>query len=764
MKRIISVLLGLFVALPLVAQMRLSGSVRSKSGQAIEFVSVQALLLPDSTFLSGAISRQDGSFTIELKQAYPLTKLILRASCIGYKTQYEAPKANKHTLISLQEDNTLIKEVTISAVRSGQSIDKRRFGFSPKVLKSLQSSYELLHLLPDLSIDPRTEEIRSISQGSAVVLINGIEASPIEVKNLQVSSIKEVIYYDIPPARYDKAGVVIDLIVPRLNRGIDARASIKTAVNASLVNASGYVGWIRDKSKFSLDYDFSRQDNKKQEGTYQYIYTLLSDSRSDQTDVFEVSGHQSHSPTLRYAYKGANTTLQMSLANRFYKSYKQGDSRVLYTSMATPSLGLGTTQENSTYWSPLLDSYFSYRISPKREIALTAKYAYYTTEVDHLNTETSQSNGQLVVYDKMLLKNKTHSLGGEVAYRQTTDWGTWNSGYRLNHTHVAYDLDNPFGHQLYDTRKEQHYLYTELSGKLVGLSYKASLGVHFINDLYSGRAYRSTTFSPKLTLSRAIAQGHNLRLSVYCVPQTAVSEMVSNNRTYLTRDIIDRGNTNLSRSDYYLFRLSYSWVKPSFSLYLMPYLDYIDKPFYLDFVFNPGENLYNRYMRNAQKQINYGAALQVEYKPFKHHLSLRAYLLPTFHSFYVGDKCYKHSSLVGNFSATYVSDRWLLQYSYGLADWQLAAGRLTNNFTSHDLMVKYKFKSWGISAGWSIIGSPSIYRFDFLKYSPVSYRSDTRIYDHKNMFTLSLDYMLHVGKKHSIQRHLEGQVSNAVTF
>lgn len=87
-----------------------------------------------------------------------------------------------------------------------------------------------------------------------------------------------------------------------------------------------------------------------------------------------------------------------------------------------------------------------------------------------------------------------------------------------------------------------------------------------------------------------------------------------------------------------------------------------------------------------------------------------------------------------------------------------------NNFTSHDLLVRYTISNWGISAGWSIIGRPASYQMAFLNYSPVLYSSDTRIYDYKNMITLSLEYTLHKGKKHSVQRNIEGQVSNAVTF
>ncbi|MDY5858906.1 MAG: hypothetical protein SPK09_06755 [Porphyromonas sp.] len=763
MKRIITILLVALASMSLSAQMTLKGIVRNEQDQGIEFASLQVLLLPDSSFLAGAISHKDGSFSIELKENYPLKNLLLRASCIGYTPLHSRINNPNHVLVSLREDDTLIKEVTISVQRTGQSIDKRRFSFSPKLLSSLQSSYELLHLLPDLRIDPRTDEIKSLTKGSAVILINGIEASPIEVKSLQVSSIKEVLYYNIPPARYAHAGVVVDIIAPKLNQGVDIKASTKSAMNASLVKSYAYIGLIRGKSKLSLDYSLSLQNNKRQEGSYKYIYPLLGQVYQHQTDVVEKSGHQSHTPTLRYAYSGETSTLQLSLANRFYSSHKQGDSRILDSSKSLEK-GVGTTKENSTYWSPLIDSYYSYRLSPNRTLSLTAKYAYYNTEVDHLNTETNLSTSQLEVYDNMLLKNKTHSLGSEIIYSQTTSWGAWNSGYRLNYTRTAYDLDNPFGHQLYTTRKEQHYLYSELSGQLGSFSYQASLGLNLINDSYSEKPYRATTLSPRLVLSKDFNRGHSLTLSLATTSETAIAEMVSNNSTYLTRDIIDRGNPNLRRADYYLVRLQYSWVKPAFSIYLLPYMDYVDKPFYLDFAFNQGRGLYERHMRHAQSEISYGSVLQVEYKPFAHHLSLSAYLQPSWHRLRIADKDYTHNSLVGNFSATYIGNKWLVQYSYGLSDWQLAGGRLMNNFTSHDLLVRYTISNWGISAGWSIIGRPASYQMAFLNYSPVLYSSDTRIYDYKNMITLSLEYTLHKGKKHSVQRNIEGQVSNAVTF
>lgn len=764
MKRLVNCLL---VSLSLfswsIAQTTARGRVLSPAGEPIAFASVLLLHLPDSTFLGGTMSDDTGGFVLTLPQAIPYEQLLLKATCIGYQPQV-VPAMADSVLITLKEDLQLLGEVHVTARYRNQQIDHRTLSFSPKVRDVAQSAQELLRLVPDLHIDPRSGAISSVSQGRAVVLINGVEATSAQLRSLQAQYIKEVVYYDIPPARYSQAGVVVDIIAPQIENGYNGGANVRGAVNARLADASMYFNAVRGKRQFSLDYAFSHRDNREQVGEYVYTYALQGDARSHSTEVQEASGYTVHTPTLRYVYSDEVQVFQSSLANRFSRTHKDGTSQTLYQSQGSYAPAVGSTWEKTRYWSPLIDTYYSRKLSPQQELSATLKFAHYDTQVDHLNTEQSTTTQTMEVYDKMWLRNKTYSLGGEVVYSYATKVGTWQAGYRLGYTRVNYDLDNIYGHSVYSTTKAEHYGYTELSGKISKLAYKLSLGATYIDEQYATARYHALVLTPRLILSQGLGGGHTLRLQVAYKPQTAIADMVSNNQTYLTRDIIDRGNPLLQRADYYSLRLHYGLRTKHINLSVQPLFDYVRSPFYLDFVYNGQANRYERYMQNAQYQTTSGAAVQIEYKPFGDALSLRAYVLPTYTELYIRSQGYSHFSVWGRFTATFTKGNWLVQYNYGLSDWIQGAGRLVRNFTTHDLYAKYTKGAWGVSLGWSIMGAPARYQMDFLPYSAVAYHSDTRVYDMKNTLTIGIDYTFSQGKKKQVQRKIEGNVSGAVLF
>ena len=81
MKRLSTYLLLLGVAICASGQ-TLTGKVTDEQQQPLSYANVVFLSLPDSAFVAGAVSGEDGSFSLSAENK----KGVLKVSCIGYTT------------------------------------------------------------------------------------------------------------------------------------------------------------------------------------------------------------------------------------------------------------------------------------------------------------------------------------------------------------------------------------------------------------------------------------------------------------------------------------------------------------------------------------------------------------------------------------------------------------------------------------------------------------------------------------------------------
>ncbi|HEY4652821.1 MAG TPA: carboxypeptidase-like regulatory domain-containing protein, partial [Pontibacter sp.] len=100
---------------------QLKGTLKDESGSALPYANVTLLHLPDSAGLTGAMSADDGSFTIP---APAPGKYILRVSMIGYIPHYTSAFQVSGTAFSkdfgalvLRANAHALSEVSVKALR-----------------------------------------------------------------------------------------------------------------------------------------------------------------------------------------------------------------------------------------------------------------------------------------------------------------------------------------------------------------------------------------------------------------------------------------------------------------------------------------------------------------------------------------------------------------------------------------------------------------------------------------------------------------------
>ena len=108
MKTLLSVLISTFLSISISAQ-TVSGKLIDENSQPLPYANVVLLSLPDSTFVTGTISGEDGSFTLEATSE----NQIVRISSIGYMTAYRPVSPANIGIVQLVSDAQMLGEVVI---------------------------------------------------------------------------------------------------------------------------------------------------------------------------------------------------------------------------------------------------------------------------------------------------------------------------------------------------------------------------------------------------------------------------------------------------------------------------------------------------------------------------------------------------------------------------------------------------------------------------------------------------------------------------
>jgi len=176
-----------------------TGQITDASGQPMSFVNVVLLSLPDSTFVQGATSDDNGKFNI----VTPEGKGLLKISSIGYETLYLNMSDFKGQ-IQMREDSQLLSEITVK----GQMPKTKLTGNSMvtsiqgSVLEKSGTAKEMLAKVPGMS--QKGDDLEVLGKGIPVFYINGRKVNDKdELKRLRSEEIKDVEVITNPGAQYD---------------------------------------------------------------------------------------------------------------------------------------------------------------------------------------------------------------------------------------------------------------------------------------------------------------------------------------------------------------------------------------------------------------------------------------------------------------------------------------------------------------------------------------------------------------------------------
>ncbi|MBQ9821774.1 MAG: carboxypeptidase-like regulatory domain-containing protein, partial [Muribaculaceae bacterium] len=176
----------------------MSGTVLDEKGEPMPFVNVVMLSLPDSTFIQGAMTDEQGRFQI----VTPKNGALLKVSCIGYQTQYL--NAVEGLTVKMKEDALLLGEVVVKSQLPKTRVkgEAMRTTVEGTILEKAGTVADALARVPSLEAK-RDGAVTVLGRGEAEVYINGRKVQDVsELSRLRSDQIQHVDVIQNPGARY----------------------------------------------------------------------------------------------------------------------------------------------------------------------------------------------------------------------------------------------------------------------------------------------------------------------------------------------------------------------------------------------------------------------------------------------------------------------------------------------------------------------------------------------------------------------------------
>ncbi len=227
MKRLILFSTMCLVAIASTAQ-SISGRVTDEQAQPMPFANVVLVNRADSAFIAGAVTKDDGTFSINTDKQDGL----LKVSSIGYITKYIDARQD----IQMQPDAQMLGEVVVKADKVIKKSDGMTVIPQKGLLKLSTDGFDVIYgiMIPGLDVDRQRGIVTRLGQGVAVY-INGEKASNAELRNIKPSSIVRIDYIDIPSGKFINDPVSLNIIT---------RSSTNGAYYA--FDDTQYIGYMRN--------------------------------------------------------------------------------------------------------------------------------------------------------------------------------------------------------------------------------------------------------------------------------------------------------------------------------------------------------------------------------------------------------------------------------------------------------------------------------------------------------------------------------------
>lgn len=189
------------------AQAQITGKVIEENLQPVSYANVVLMSLPDSVFVTGAVTDDAGHFVLKQTGA---TKSLLQVSCVGYETLYLNYSGQNLGVLQLKPETVMLGEAIITAYRSVHKMKNGNLitAVAHSHLSKEHNTFDVLKKIPGMTMSQGSLEV--FGAGAPIIYINNKKVTDLEEVNmLDPKNIKEVELITNPGAKYEAEGKAV---------------------------------------------------------------------------------------------------------------------------------------------------------------------------------------------------------------------------------------------------------------------------------------------------------------------------------------------------------------------------------------------------------------------------------------------------------------------------------------------------------------------------------------------------------------------------
>ena len=410
-----------------------TGKVIDENNEPFAFANVVLLNPGDSTYIAGATTGLDGSFSIDCSCQSPVVKF----SYIGYETKYINASGTSLGTVQLKPEATMLGEVVVKGTRPTFKLTTEglKTDVDGTLLSRVGSASDVLGNLP--GVQKKDKDIEVFGKGTPLIYVNGRELrNKSELEMIKSDDIASVELITNPGAKYKADVESVILIKTKRPQGegfsFDAEANYYQGKNMDL--ATG-INWNYRKGGMDVFgavwYNDDRWENND---------LIKFDVQADTTWLLDQHlRDKSHSQAL-YSSVGVNYVLgdNHSMGMRYDTKWyfkNKGHGTMIADVIADGQFYdhvENTADYHSTYNMPhTLNAYYNGKIG-KTSIDVNVDYMFSKDRKYQYNNEVSQEQDSRIVTAQSVARSQL--LAGKLVLSWPVLGGNLQAGTELSNT------------------------------------------------------------------------------------------------------------------------------------------------------------------------------------------------------------------------------------------------------------------------------------------------------------------------------------------
>ena len=449
-------MMGLMAVLT-VSAATFTGKVVDETGEPVPFANVVLLNGVDSTFVTGAMTRDDGHFSLTGAAARP----VIKVSYLGYKALLVDVVGADLGTITLEPEATMLGEVVVKGERPEFKLTGEGLKMENTLLSKVGTARAVLQNLP--GVQQTKDGIEVFGKGAPLIYINGRKLqNPSELDQISSEDIKSVELITNPGAKYDATVNAVILIKTKRPQGegfsFNSQASYCLGKGPDLALGTNWnyrhQGLDVFGSVWYNDDHYIQNDD--------VILDVKGDTVWHMDQLMDVKGHDNS----LYASIGTNYIFNDNHSAGFRydtKAYFLDRTRGTFTADVTANGQFYDHLDNDIYerekynMPHTLNIYYNGRVG-STSIDFNSDYVFSKNRKQQYNNEVSQEQQSRTVTSQSVVRNQL------CATKLVLSWNLWGGnlqvGTEFDHTRRQDDYINP--EQIVPTtfteQKENNYI------------------------------------------------------------------------------------------------------------------------------------------------------------------------------------------------------------------------------------------------------------------------------------------------------------------